>query len=151
MGLRRVILALSLAGAVGTLVTAAVQTASKPDMVSRKARARGAADDSNVKVDTGVNTRAKPSPGEPAPPPLPPTPPRPSCAITFDNDTNLFTKTYIDGHYAGTILPFGELTATAPSGAAVLYARAEYDDGTADAWGPVRASCQTKYLWRLAD
>ena len=76
---------------------------------------------------------------------------RPLCSVTFDNHTDLITKTFVDGRYAGTIRPFGALSASVVPGSALLYARAEYDDGSADAWGPIRVSCRTKYLWRLAD
>jgi hypothetical protein len=129
------------------LATLAGQTADKPDQVSRKVRFRGG-DDPNITAGSEMNVRNKRAGATPAErPPAGHTP----CAITFDNQTDLFTKTYIDGVYAGTIRPFGALTAPATAGAAMLYARAEYEDGSADAWGPIRASCNTKYLWRLTD
>jgi hypothetical protein len=130
----------------GAVAMTAGQTPSTPDQISRKARFRGG-DDPNVKVTAEVNVRKGPAV---APVSRPPTS-QAACSITFDNQTDLFTKTYIDGVYAGTIRPFGALSASAVPGTAVLYARAEYDDGSADNWGPVRASCQTKYLWRLTD
>jgi len=134
--------------AVAAMATGAAQVSGTPDLVTRKARFRGSADP-NVKPGAEVNVRDKPS-GVVAPPGKTGAG-RASCAITFDNDTDLITKTYIDGVYAGTIRPFGELSASSVAGSTVLYARAEYDDGSADAWGPIRVSCRTKYLWRLAD
>lgn len=130
------------------LIAGAAQAGQSPDQVTRKTRLRGGGDDPNVKVAGPINVRTKQSGTTPAPkPPADRVP----CTVTFDNDTELFTKAYVDGRYAGTISPFGELTTSAVPGATVLYARADYDDGTADGWGPIRASCQTKYLWRLAD
>jgi hypothetical protein len=73
------------------------------------------------------------------------------CAITFDNQTELFAKTYIDGRYSFTIRPFSEVSTVAVPGSTMLYARAEFDDGSADAWGPIRVNCRTKYRWRLSD
>jgi hypothetical protein len=122
------------------------QTPNTPDQTSRKVRLRGG-DDPNVKSSSAVNVRPKPSDITNRPTTPKPTP----CTVNFDNQTDLFTKTYIDGVYAGTIRPFGGLSAPAAVGSTMLYARAEYDDGSADAWGPIRISCQTKYTWRLAD
>jgi hypothetical protein len=141
--------ALMVIGLIAGAVTAGIgQTSNTPDQTTRKVRLRGG-DDPNVKSSSAVNVRPKPSdPGIPVSPPTSkPTP----CTVNFDNQTDLFTKTYIDGVYAGTIRPFGGLTAPAAAGSTTLYARAEYDDGSADAWGPIRISCKTKYTWRLAD
>ena len=129
-------------------IAAGAQVSGKPDLVTRKVRLRGG-EDVNVKPGAEVNVRDKPSN---VVPPASKTPAgRTLCDVTFDNHTDLITKTYIDGRYAGTIRPFGALSASTAPGTAMLYARAEYDDGSADAWGPVRISCRTKYLWRLAD
>ena len=139
--------ALMVIGLIAGAVTVGIgQTSNTPDQTSRKVRLRGG-DDPNVKSSSAVNVRPKPSDN-----PKPQTPPKPTpCTVNFDNQTDLFTKTYIDGVYAGTIRPFGGLSAPAAAGSTLLYARAEYDDGSADAWGPIRISCQTKYTWRLAD
>jgi hypothetical protein len=135
----------------GLVIAAAIgvgaQVAAEPDMVTRKTRLRGI-EDPNVKAASDVNVRSKPSgvpPAGKAPNSLP------VCSVTFDNHTDLITKTYIDGGHAGTVRPYGQLSVSIVPGSAVLYARAEYDDGSADAWGPIRISCRTKYLWRLAD
>ena len=133
---------------IAATIAAAAQIAGKPDMVTRKVRLRGG-DDPNFKPGAEINVRDKPS--AIVPPATKNAAGRVQCAVTFDNHTDLITKTYIDGRYAGTIRPFGELSASTVPGSSVLYARAEYDDGSADAWGPIRISCRTKYLWRLAD
>jgi hypothetical protein len=132
-----------------SLAAGAQVTTGEPDMVTRKVRFRGGGEDPNVKPAAEVNVRDKRS--DVVPPASKAPSGRTLCAVTFDNHTDLITKTYIDGRFAGTIRPFGELSASIVPGSAVLYARAEYDDGSADAWGPIRVSCRTKYLWRLAD
>lgn len=129
------------------LATGAAQAAGAPDLVTRKVRFRGG-EDLNVKPGGDVNVRKPAADGVP---PAKTPEGRASCSVTFDNDTALITKTYIDGMFAGTIRPFGELSAPSVPGSTVLYARAEYDDGSADAWGPIRVGCRTKFRWRLSD
>jgi hypothetical protein len=118
-------------------------------LITRRTRLRGSGADPNVAAGTEVNTRTRPS--GVVPPPSKVDEGRALCSVTFDNHTDLIAKTYIDGRFAGTTRPFGELSTSIPPGAAVLYARAEFDDGTADAWGPVRVTCRTTYRWRLAE
>jgi hypothetical protein len=130
------------------IATAAAQTSDMPDQVTRRVRLRGA-DDANVKAGTEINVRNRPS--DVVPPPVKTSEERPLCSITFDNQTDLFTKTYIDGRFAGTIRPFSSLATAAVPGSTLLYARAEFDDGSADAWGPIRVNCRMKYRWRLID
>jgi len=139
-----VLLIASTVGSVG-------QAQNPPDLISRRTRSRGIADP-NLAASAGVNVRDKNSQVA-APDTKAPTTGRTLCSVLFDNYTDLFTKAYIDGKYAGTIQPFGELTAFAVPGSTVLYARAEFDDGTADDWGPARATCGTRarYVWRLTD
>jgi hypothetical protein len=133
---------------VAAVTTGIAQNSEAPDMVTRKVRLRGG-EDTNVKLAPEVNVRNKPS--DVAPPAGKSPAGKPQCAIKFDNHTDLIVKTYIDGHFAGTIRPYGALDASTPPGSVLLYAKAEYDDGSADAWGAIRVSCRTKYLWRLAD
>jgi hypothetical protein len=135
--------------ATGAAASSVGQAQNPPDQISRRTRLRSGPDDPNVKVASEINVRTRPSQVA-APVSKTPTG-KVLCSVMFDNYTDLFTKTYIDGQYAGTIRPFGELTASASPGATVLYARAEYDDGSADAWGPIRVTCKTKYTWRLTD
>jgi hypothetical protein len=132
-----------------TAVAADAQRTIAPDQVSRKVRVRDMNGDTNIVAAPEVNVRDKPS-GIAAPAGKGPTG-RPQCLVTVDNHTDLITKTYIDGRFSGTVRPYAELATSIVPGSAVLYARAEYDDGSADAWGPVRVSCRTKYVWRLAE
>jgi hypothetical protein len=132
-----------------TATAADAQRTTPPNQVSRKIRVRDIGADPNVTPAPEVNVRDRPS--GVVPPTGKGTAGRPQCLVTVDNHTDLITKAYIDGRYSGTIRPYGELAMSTAPGSAVLYARAEYDDGSADAWGPVRVSCRTKYVWRLAD
>lgn len=134
---------------VTTATPAAAQRTTPPDFTSRKIRIRDIGADPNVTVPPEVNVRDKP-PGV-APPAGRGAGGPPQCLVTVDNATDLVSKTYIDGRYSGTVRPHASLAMSTPPGSALLYARAEYDDGSADAWGPVRVSCRTKYVWRLAD
>jgi hypothetical protein len=152
-GLRILVCVLAFVAAAGLTAATdsapgAAQEAARPDMVSKRVRLRGA-EDSNITAGGEVNVRGTPS--NVVPPASKAPGGRALCSVTFDNHTDLIAKTYIDGHFAGTIRPFADLTTSIVAGGVVLYARAEYDDGSADAWGPVRASCRTKYTWRLAD
>jgi hypothetical protein len=142
----------ALAIAMTFLATAAVdtQTPAKPDQVSKKETGRGGADP-NVKDDTGANDKGKPS-GMPAPAEKSGEKSRQAlCAVMFDNYTDLWIKTYVDGRFAGTMRPWGELHTYAVAGPTRLYARADYRDGSYDYWGPVTVSCTTRYTWRLDD
>ena len=130
------------------ITIAAAQTSDAPDQVTRRVRLRGGDEDPNVKTDLAINVRKKSSE---TPPPAKPPVQQQMCAITFDNQTELFAKTYIDGRYAFTIRPFSQVSTGAVPGSTMLYARAEFDDGSADAWGPIRVNCRTKYRWRLSD
>ena len=142
----------ALAIAMTFLVPAWVETQSqaKPDQVSKKESGRGTAD-ANVKSDAATNEAGKPS-----------TAPGPAeksgeksrqalCAVMFDNYTNLWIKTYVDGRYTGTMAPWGELHTYAIAGPTRLYARADYTNGTYEYWGPVQVSCTSRYIWRLDD
>jgi hypothetical protein len=151
-GSRRRWVGLVACGCSAVLMTATAvhaQRSSAPDQVTRKVRVRDINADTNISRSPEVNIRDKPS--GVAPPAGKGRAGKPQCLVTVDNHTDLITKTYVDGRFSGTVRPFGELAMSIPPGSALLYARAEYDDGSADAWGPVRVTCRTMYVWRLAD
>lgn len=132
-----------------TVTVADAQRTTPPDRVSQKVRVRDIGADPNVTPAPEVNVRDKPS--GVAPPARTGSGGRSECLVTVDNHTDLITKTYIDRRYSGTVRPNAQLVMSTATGAVSLYARAEYDDGSADAWGPVQVRCRTKYVWRLAD
>lgn len=136
--------------AIAFLVPAVVDTQgqAKPDQVSKSERGRGTAD-SNVKSDTATNEAGKPATA-PAPAEKSGEKSRQAlCSVMFDNYTDLLIKTYVDGRYTGTMARWGELYTYAVAGPTILYARADYTDGTYDSWGPIKVSCNTRYNWRL--
>jgi hypothetical protein len=144
-------LGLALAIAFGMSVTADMQqTERKPDQTSQKETGRGTGADPNIKSDVGENEKGKE--GQP-PGPEWKTGEKPRgqglCVVLFDNYTRLWVKVYVDGSYAGTIRPLGELATYAVAGPTVLYARADYRGGGFDSWGPARVSCTTSFVWRL--
>jgi hypothetical protein len=140
----------ALAIAITFLVPAIVDTQgqTKPDQVSKKESGRGAAD-ANVKSDAAANEAGKPATA-PAPAEKSGEKSRQAlCAVMFDNYTDLLIKTYVDGRYTGTMARWGELHTYALAGPTILYARADYTNGTFDYWGPIKVSCNTRYVWRL--
>jgi hypothetical protein len=140
----------ALAVEVTFLVPALVETQgqAKPDQVSKRETGRGGAD-ANVKEDAGTNTKGKPS-GLPAPAEKSGEKSRQAlCAVMFDNYSDLWIKTYVDGRYTGAMRPWGELHTYAVAGPTRLYARADYTDGTYDSWGPINISCTSRFRWRL--
>ena len=80
--------------AAAAMATGAAQVSSAPDMVTRKVRFRGG-EDPNVKL-AGTQRAGHSHPVVPRRS----HPIGPMCSITFDNDTELITKTYIAGVYA---------------------------------------------------
>ena len=64
------------------------------------------------------------------------------CQVDFDNWTDLQIDCYVDGHLEAAIAPFSKSVFTVGSGNVKLYARAEFEDGTYMAWGPVSKRCE---------
>jgi hypothetical protein len=75
------------------------------------------------------------------------------CGIYWDNYTDLYVDVFVDGEYEGTVAPMGELQTYAIAGATRVYARADYDDGSYDYWGPNTFTCNAgrNYTRRLMD
>ena len=73
------------------------------------------------------------------------------CRVIFDNYTDLVIKTYVDGGYEGLMGRMGELSTYAVAGRTVVYARADYTDGSYRSWGPVTFNCAPgeSYTWKI--
>lgn len=73
------------------------------------------------------------------------------CGVFFDNYTDLYINVYVDGDYEGVVGRMGEKTVYAIAGQTVVYARADFDDGTYYSWGPTTFQCNpgTIYTWKL--
>lgn len=65
-----------------------------------------------------------------------------ACGIRFDNYTNLYIRTYVDGSFEGMLSRMGETIAYAVSGTTVVYARADSEDGSVRTWGPRTFNCE---------
>lgn len=145
-----VVVVLAVAIGVFNASTVDSQEQAKPDQINQKETSRGKVSaDPNVKEAEGVNTRNQPAQ---LPGPAEKTKEKTRqalCAVMFDNYTGLWIQTYVDGRYAGTMRPWGELHTYAVAGPTVLYARAVYNDGTFDYWGPRNVSCSSRFRWRL--
>lgn len=74
-----------------------------------------------------------------------------TCLVRFDNRTDLYIATHVDGNSAGTLGPWGDVYAYAIAGPTRLYARAEFTDGSVTTWGPTMVDCPAggSYHWRL--
>jgi len=58
------------------------------------------------------------------------------CGIVVDNWTDLKIQIYVDGNYEGLVGPWGDLFTVTICGRTKLYARADFDDGSVETWGP---------------
>lgn len=129
---------------------ALAQTRSKPKVIVLKATkltTRGEGADSNIKEDKQTND---PNAQTPAPPKKggPKTRGAGYCEVRFDNRTNLFIKLYVDGAFKGVLSPYGDAVVYVGAGGTRVYARAEFDDGSALYWGPSNYDCYSgQYIY----
>jgi hypothetical protein len=63
------------------------------------------------------------------------------CKVVLDNRTKLRIKIYVDGSFRGVMAPYGDSVTYTGAGPTRVYARAEFDDGTALYWGPSDYTC----------
>jgi len=128
------------------LVTLSLIAAKPPKGVSDKAqKARGTATDENIKHGVSKNS-------EKDNPPIPPSKGGPKsrdyCDIHVDNRTPWHVDVYMDGDYAGTVGTYGDVYGTIHN-RAVMYAVADFDDGSRLTWGPRALSCSSSTTWTL--
>lgn len=71
------------------------------------------------------------------------------CDVVIDNYTNLYIKVWVDNNYKGIVGPYGKITVAAAPGKTVLYARADFTDGSYSYWNPPAFDCGWEYTWRL--
>lgn len=140
---------LGLVLALGITATAEAQ-GKKNTLTTRASTGRGAASsDQNIKKATATNRR-----GETVPAPVKKGGVRTRgaadlCLLHVDNRTGLYVALYTDGDYRGTISPYGDLEGYVGCGSTVFYARADYDDGSFDFWGPTTAYVSGPFLWTI--
>ena len=135
--------------------TAAKQaTAKTAKLESDKAQqAAAGAEDSNVKMDMAANSKS--GTAAPAPPDKGGDKGKGMgmgyVEVVFNNYSPWYVKCYVDGNYRGTIAPWGALNFPTGNGATMLYARADFDDGSTYRWGPRQFYYYSgnRYEWRL--
>lgn len=65
------------------------------------------------------------------------------CKVVFDNYTNWRLKLYVNGVYRGTVGGYDDAYLyVSPSPNVVVYARADFDDGSYLYWGPSSYDCR---------
>lgn len=69
--------------------------------------------------------------------------------IIIDNYTNYTIDIFVDGDFRGTIAPWDKRTTWAIPGATRLYAKATFNDGTYEYWGPYTVLTGYEYTWQL--
>lgn len=66
------------------------------------------------------------------------------CKVIFDNFTDWRIKLYVNGAYRGTLGGFDDAYLyVRPSPNTVVYARADFDDGSYLYWGPTTYDCRS--------
>lgn len=64
-----------------------------------------------------------------------------NCEVRLDNWTDYLIKIYVDGIYRGMLDRYGDGVVYVGVGETVVYARADFDDGSYLYWGPKTYSC----------
>lgn len=131
------------------------QTGAKTSKIeSDKAQqAEAGASDTNVKNDVATNSKG--GSAAPAPPDKGGEKGRGFglgyVEVIFNNYSPWYVKCYVDGNYRGTIAPWGALNFPTGNGPTLLYARADFDDGSTYRWGPRQFFYYSgnRYQWRL--
>jgi len=119
------------------------------EVVTRGHKSRGQGADPNIKHKTEANdpnVRILP-PAEKGGPKA-----RGSlCGIVADNWTPWKVQFYLNGDYQGMSSPYGALSGVTFSGPTVVYARADFTDGSYTSWGPQTFQCSSRgiYHWKL--
>jgi hypothetical protein len=127
--------------------TLAAQKGPKSSSTAAKGgTARG--EDPNVKKDEGKNTA-----GSKAAKPTQKGGPKARGASTgvihVDNRTPWYISISVNGDYAGTVGPYGDLYYYAESGTHLLFGRALFDDGSEKIFGYTTIVLDGTYTWRL--
>lgn len=74
------------------------------------------------------------------------------CMIHVNNETPWIVSVYLGGEYEGTVSRYGDGYMPITSGFAVLYARADFDDGSVRTFGPREFRCiGGSYTWTLGN
>lgn len=69
--------------------------------------------------------------------------------VIIDNRTPWAIDIYVDGDYRGTVGRYGDGFVWVERGVTILYARAEFDDGSFLRWGPKNITLGAAFTWTL--
>jgi hypothetical protein len=149
--LKAIFLPLLAASLLSTPAVEATQTKGKKkqtiELKGQKVTTRGEEKDPNIKRDSEVNdpnAKIDPPPAKGGPVSRGGA----ACEVQFDNWTKYRIKVFIDGEYRGTIGPFDEAIGNTIPGETVVYARADFTDGTYIYWGPKTYNCNSgQYIY----
>ncbi|MBU1558145.1 hypothetical protein KKC45_04255 [Patescibacteria group bacterium] len=74
-----------------------------------------------------------------------------TCDIAVDNRTPLKIQIFVDDDYSALVPQFGDIEVSALIGKTKLYARADFDTGEVETWGPRYFDCEAygDYKWTL--
>jgi len=145
-------LILVIALALAMPLTAGAQTSKEAEGTvvkdtAQKARG-GGGEDPNIKSGSAQN--------DPNPAAVPKAPPdkggekaRGGCNLVADNFTPWVVKLYVSGIYVGSVSAWGKAAGYQSLSDLILYAVADFTDGTQKTWGPRVASCSGSYTWGL--
>jgi hypothetical protein len=127
------------------------EQASGKKVEAKAQKSRGTGIDENIK-SKAVTNNPKVSPA--APPAKGGTKSRGYCAPLYvDNRTPWKIQIYVDGSYVGMVSPWGDASGTYYADSKlVLYAVAEFLDGSRLTWGPQYAYCSDgPFTWKLTE
>jgi hypothetical protein len=72
------------------------------------------------------------------------------CMVHVNNETPWIVTVYFEGQYVGAVGRYGDAYMPITSGYAVLYARADFDNGSVRTFGPNNFRCDSgAYTWTL--
>ena len=141
---------LAVAGSLASVSPAQTAPAGKTtEIVTQGHKVRGQGADPNIKRKSELNDSAVQ-----LPPPAAKGGPKSRgslCGIVVDNWTAWKVQFYLNGDLQGLISPYGALSGVTFSGPTVVYARADFTDGTYTTWGPQTFQCSGEgiYRWKL--
>ena len=141
------LLGVGFAAALLVATPAQAQQAAAKMTETHGAKSRGAATDESIKTQRAPN---KPDAASPAPANKGGEASRGAGGIVHtDNRTTLYIDVYLNGDFCGTLSPWGDLYCYVSAGSTIMYAVANFTDGSRTTWGPSSAYVDGEYVWRL--
>jgi hypothetical protein len=117
--------------------------AKQKQVIAYPSQPRGQGEDANIRDKSEVNDPAIPAPPERTKGLL--------CGVALDNHTPWKIQVYFDQELQGLIPGYGDLGKVFITPETMVYARAEFKDGSRKNWGPRAFTCTNSeiYEWQL--